>query len=111
MKFKIFELERNQSLYENEVDYNLSESGVHPLKLSEILYADELKEIIEKELSYGYTNGSPRLRELIAKMYGNSFTRENILITSGSAEANFLSVMTQLAVSYTHLTLPTLCSV
>ena len=96
MKFKIFELERNQSLYENEVDYNLSESGVHPLKLSEILYADELKEIIEKELSYGYTNGSPRLRELIAKMYGNSFTRENILITSGSAEANFLSVMTQL---------------
>ena len=37
MKFEKFQLERNQSLFENEVDYNLSESGVHPLKLSEIL--------------------------------------------------------------------------
>ena len=35
MKFEIFELERNQSLFENEVDYNLSESGVHPLALTE----------------------------------------------------------------------------
>ena len=37
MKFEQFDLERNQSLFENEVDFNLSESGVHPLKLSEIL--------------------------------------------------------------------------
>tara|TARA_S200000501_G_scaffold175815_1_gene165503 strand:+ start:12487 stop:13596 length:1110 start_codon:yes stop_codon:yes gene_type:complete len=96
MKFKIFELERNQSLHENDVDYNLSESGVHPLKLSEILFTNELKEIVEKELSYGYTNGSPKLRDLIAKMYGTPFSRDNVLITSGSAEANFLSVMTQL---------------
>ncbi len=36
MKFEQFQLERNQSLFENEVDFNLSESGVHPLKLSEI---------------------------------------------------------------------------
>ena len=28
MKFELFDLERNQSLFENEVDYNLSESGV-----------------------------------------------------------------------------------
>ena len=34
MKFEEFQLERNQSLFENEVDYNLSESGVHPLKIS-----------------------------------------------------------------------------
>ncbi|MBH10889.1 MAG: aspartate aminotransferase [Candidatus Marinimicrobia bacterium] len=96
MIFEIFELERNQSLYENEVDYNLSESGVHPLSLSEILTKEEQQEILNMEQYYGYTNGSPMLRERIAEMYGQSFSIRNVLITSGSAEANFLSVMTQL---------------
>ena len=40
-EFEEFQLERNQSLFENEVDYNLSESGVHPLKISEILSREE----------------------------------------------------------------------
>ena len=35
MKFEPFELERNMSQWENVVDYNLSESGVHPLSLKE----------------------------------------------------------------------------
>jgi len=96
MNFEIFELERNQSLYENEVDFNLSESGVHPLSLSEILSKDEQQEILMMEQYYGYTNGSPHLRTRIAEMYGDSFSINNVLITSGSAEANFLSVMTQL---------------
>ena len=30
MKFEKFELERQQSIWENEVGYNLSESGVYP---------------------------------------------------------------------------------
>ena len=30
MKFEEFQLERNQSTWENKVDYNLTESGVHP---------------------------------------------------------------------------------
>ena len=46
MKFELFDLERNQSLFENEVDYNLSESGVHPLKISEILTDDEQRELL-----------------------------------------------------------------
>ena len=96
MKFEQFELERNQSLFENEVDFNLSESGVHPLKLSEILTEEEQKEILHTELFYGYTNGTPELRQRVADIYGNQFSKDNVLITSGSAEANFLSVMTQL---------------
>ena len=96
MKFEQFELERNQSLFENEVDFNLSESGVHPLKLSEILTEKEQKEILHTELFYGYTNGTPELRQRVAEIYGNQFSNDNVLITSGSAEANFLSVMTQL---------------
>jgi hypothetical protein len=31
-----FEMERMQCLYEHVVDYNLSESGVLPMKLSEL---------------------------------------------------------------------------
>ena len=96
MKFEVFDLERNQSLYENKVDFNLSESGVHPLKISEILTLDEQKELLELELSYGYTNGSDKLRARIAAMYGKNLSKDNILITSGSAEANFLSVLTLL---------------
>ena len=96
MKFEQFELERNHSLFENEVDFNLSESGVHPLKLSEILTKDEQREILDTELFYGYTNGTPELRDRVAQIYGSNFSTDNVLITSGSAEANFLSVMTQL---------------
>jgi aspartate/methionine/tyrosine aminotransferase len=96
MKFEQFELERNQSLFENEVDFNLSESGVHPLKLSEILTEDEQNELLNKELFYGYTNGTPELRKRVADIYGGEVAIENVLITSGSAEANFLAVMTQL---------------
>ena len=96
MRFEIFDLERNQSLYENKVDFNLSESGVHPLKLTEILTLDEQKELLELELSYGYTNGTAKLRDSIVTMYDSNLSRDNILITSGSAEANFLSVLTNL---------------
>ncbi|MCK7480634.1 MAG: hypothetical protein M0C28_27950 [Candidatus Moduliflexus flocculans] len=37
MKIDIFKMERMQSTWENVVDYNLSESGVHPLTLKELL--------------------------------------------------------------------------
>ena len=95
MKFEEFELERNQSLFEHEVDYNLSESGLHPLPLKSILTEDEQQELLETELIYGYTTGTPMLREKIAALYtGANF--DNVLATSGSAEANFVAVMTLL---------------
>lgn len=96
MKFETFELERNQSLYENVVDYNLSESGIHPLKISEILTSEEQKEILNLELSYGHTNGTKLLRKRVSDIYQSSISEKNVLITSGSAEANFLSVLTKL---------------
>ena len=96
MKFEEFQLERNQSLFENEVDFNLSESGVHPLKISEILSSKEQNQILDKELYYGYTNGTPELRQRVLDIYDQNLSLDNVLITSGSAEANFLSIMTQL---------------
>src|SRR5207244_4515581 len=37
LRFVPFELERWQSTWENRVRYNLSESGVHPLSIHELL--------------------------------------------------------------------------
>ena len=42
MKFEKFTLERNQSLFEHKVDYNLSESGIHPLKIKNIFKRTKL---------------------------------------------------------------------
>ena len=95
MKFEEFELERNQSLFEHEVDFNLSESGLHPLPLKSILTKNEQSDLLDIELIYGHTNGTPILREKISKLYNNAKS-ENILATSGSAEANYVSIMTLL---------------
>ena len=37
MKIETFEMERMQSTWENIVDYDLSESGVRPLTLRELM--------------------------------------------------------------------------
>ena len=41
------------------------------------------------EIYYGYT-GDPRLLSAIASWYPDKVTSSNILVTNGSAEANFL---------------------
>jgi len=92
MKLQEFTLERIQSLYENVVEYNLSDSGVHPYKLSELLNEQQTKELFELELGYGWTNGRTELRQTIANLYHNRDS-DNIMVTNGSAEANFLMVM------------------
>ena len=92
MKFPPFELERIQSLYENSVYVNLTESGIEPLSLKELMNDDELEELVNLPLGYGYTKGSPLLRQRISNLYTN-YSEENILVTSGSAEAIFLSAL------------------
>lgn len=95
MKIEIFELERQQSLWENRVKYNLTESGVHPYTLLELLDEDEIKELLNLRLGYGQTNGSIELRMAISRLYPRS-TLENVLVTNGSAEANFIGIWSNL---------------
>ena len=95
MKFPIFELERVQSLYENTVDINLTESGLHPFTLRELLTAEQLQIVEETVLGYGQTNGSIAVRERIAGLYPD-LTPDNILVTNGSSEANFVACHTLL---------------
>ncbi len=89
MKIDIFKMERMQSTWENVVDYNLSESGVHPLDLRGLLTPDELAALTEVELGYTQTNGTVPLREAIAGLYPG-LGLEQVLTTAGSSEANFL---------------------
>jgi aspartate/methionine/tyrosine aminotransferase len=89
MKIDIFKMERMQSTWENVVEYNLSESGVHPLNLKELLTPAEIEALTEVELGYTQTNGTVGLRERIARLYPG-IGLEQILTTAGSSEANFL---------------------
>jgi len=95
MNIEEFELERVQSIYENVVEYNLTESGFHPFSLQEILNKDQIATLLSLPLGYGQTNGSLELRDRISSYYENT-DRSNILVTNGSAEANFLITWSQL---------------
>ena len=89
MRVPEFQLERIQSLFENTVEVNLSDSGVHPYELRALLKPDEIEEMNSIELGYGWTNGAEQLRDTIARLYlGRS--RKHVLVTNGSAEAKFL---------------------
>ena len=95
MNIPIFELERVQSIFENTVDFNLTESGFHPYTLSELLDKNQLSELENMVLGYGQTNGSVPLRKRISALY-NGVNEENVLVTNGSSEANFITCHTLL---------------
>lgn len=89
MNIEIFKMERMQSTWENAVEYNLSESGVHPLTLKELLTPQELEGLTKVAIGYTQTNGTPELRTEIARLYPG-VGLDQILTTAGSSEANFL---------------------
>ncbi len=93
MRIPIFELERVQSIYENTVDFNLTESGFHPYTLKELLEPAQIEQLADTVLGYGQTNGAAPLRERIAALYSNQ-SADNVLVTNGSAEANFIACHT-----------------
>ena len=90
MHIEPFALERLQSVHEHQVEINLSESGVEPLRLEELLPADDVGSLLREPLGYTQTNGTAALRELVAADYPGA-AAEHVLITAGSAEANFLA--------------------
>src|SRR3954463_5912572 len=91
MKVEPFALERMQSTFENEVTINLSESGVHPLTLGELIEDPAAREaLLVEPLRYTQTNGTVPLRERIAAMYPGA-TADHIQVTNGGAEANYLT--------------------
>ena len=53
MQIPTFILERSQTLYENDVRINLTESGVHPPAIRDILTPVELDELAGLSVGYG----------------------------------------------------------
>ena len=94
MPFVTFDLERWQSTWENRVRYNLSESGVHPLSVRELLSLAETAAdpLLDVRLGYSQSNGTDALRERIAALYPGA-TAEQVLVTNGSAEANYVAAL------------------
>jgi len=92
MTFVPFAMERWQSVHEHAVGLNLSESGVHPLTLAELveLAGIERDELDARLLEYIQSNGGQLLRERIAAIYPGA-TATDVVVTNGSAEANFVS--------------------
>jgi aspartate/methionine/tyrosine aminotransferase len=86
-------MERWMSKFEQVVEYNLSESGVHPMVVGELLALRPggAEELMACDLNYPHVNGIPELREHIAGMY-DGCGADNVLVTTGAIEANYNTV-------------------
>ncbi len=70
--------------------FNLAESGVEPMRLVDLLREEDLRDLLHSPLGYSETRGSEQLRGAIASLYPGC-EPDNVLVTTGSAEANFLA--------------------
>jgi len=71
----------------------VSESGVHPLRASELIETPALTDaLLQQELGYPQTNGTAELRETIAAMYPGA-SAANVQVTNGGSEANCVLLM------------------
>jgi aspartate/methionine/tyrosine aminotransferase len=93
MRIEPFALERFQSIWENRVAWNVSESGVQPLRFAELIdNAAELDALLQQELGYPQTNGTVELREAIAAIYPGA-AATHVQVTNGGSEANCVLLM------------------
>ncbi|MGA9800690.1 MAG: aminotransferase class I/II-fold pyridoxal phosphate-dependent enzyme [Terriglobales bacterium] len=91
MRIDLFRMERTQCLYENEVEFNLSESGVLPMRVEEVLQTSQNSaDFLSLGLKYPESDGSQELRNHIAAWYGT--TGDHVLVTNGGSEANFMAL-------------------
>ena len=97
MIFKAFDLERLLSDWEQTVEFNFAESGVHPVPLKELLeFADaDLNEFLDIPLNYPEVNGDLKLRQRIQELY-NGAGLDNVIVTVGASEANYILANTLL---------------
>lgn len=91
MRVEPFAMERMQSTYENQVDFNLSESGVCPLRLGDLVDDQQVRDqLMDATLRYTQSNGTAALRELVASQYPGA-TAAHVQVTNGGAEANYIA--------------------
>jgi aspartate/methionine/tyrosine aminotransferase len=96
MEFQNFDLEYFQSQFERTVDINLADSSVQCANVSDLLIGEDPTPLLELPLYYPEVNGTGLLRERIAGLYSNA-SPENVLVTVGAAQANWMVCSTLLA--------------
>ena len=96
MRIPNFEMERMQSTWENLVAYDMSESGVRPVTLRELMALGlDLDAVLDMPLGYSQSNGTIELRETLALQYPGA-TIGHIEVTNGTSEANYLLALSLL---------------
>lgn len=93
MRVETFALERWMSHWETVVHYDLAESGIRPLSMRELIAfngdGDTLDSLLDLRLGYSEARGTADLRSILAATYENT-SPDNILVTTGAIEANYL---------------------
>jgi aspartate/methionine/tyrosine aminotransferase len=96
LRYETFTLERWMTRWELDVDYDIAESGILPMSLADLceLITPDSRERLERdlhEMSLGYSEarGTIALRSALAATYDRA-AAEDILVTTGAIEANFL---------------------
>ncbi len=96
MRMEPFEMERMQSTWENVVELDMSESGVAPVTLRELVEMGfDLESFLDVPLGYSQSNGTVELRELLSNHYPGS-TTDHLEVTNGTSEANYLVALSLL---------------
>jgi hypothetical protein len=96
MAIELFQMERMQSTWENLVDYDMSESGVRPLTMRELVEMGlDLDGFLDQPLGYSQSNGTIELREAVAAIYPGAGV-EQVEVTNGTSEANYLIALSLL---------------
>ncbi len=81
--------------HETHVTYDIAESGIHPLRLADLLAWEEaaghatLDALLDLRLGYSEARGSDALRSAIAATYIGC-DADGVLVTTGAIEANYL---------------------
>lgn len=96
MKIETFELERWMTTWELNVTHDITESGIYPMSINDLLAVAQVEnpdQIIAHALSapqlYSEARGTEALRQTIADTYA-SVKADDVLVTTGAIEANFL---------------------
>lgn len=84
--------------WETQVDFDIAESGIFPMSTRELIelapasqHDDLLDELLDTRLGYSEANGTAELRQELASVYRHpAASANNILVTTGAIEANFV---------------------
>jgi len=99
MKIKPFKVEQWMNDYEMDAIYNIAETCVDAMSLSELIQLSGedkdslLDDILDMKMTYGYITGNPRLKDAISSLY-KGIGRDHILTTNGGIGANNLVLTT-----------------